>query len=272
MSVYYIIGSVVIGLGMLSIVFYLTSMLEKNKQRKSTRLALAGDRVQKYQRYLHVLPADTLPQDIQAILIEESIYNLKQILAVGPDPKASRLLTEAQEQQKKLKQQPVKPAQVPKAKSMREANEFKLHFKNLFKLLKYIGKTRKQHTTSINKNFKVLQSLFVETGAKVHLDIAETATQQSKLKLAMHHFKLASGEYARADSKKFAKQIRDLKVKVQAIDQQLKSNQPVIEPDAAEGESQSTDIDNQAKPQKKDRGLSRMFDEQASNQARRSLR
>ena len=264
MSMTYIILSVLIGLVLLGSVLYVSYLFESMKSRKAMLLAKAGDKVQKYQKFLDILPEGTLPKEVQMVLIEEIIHNLQQILKIDQDPKANRLLQSALEQQKIIAKQKDKPPKVPKAKDMQAAKEIQLHFKNLFKLLKFIGATRKHHTKVINKNLKILQNLYVETGAKVHRDTAEAAIQQSKSKLALYHLNQAIAEYARTDAKKFTNEIKALRNRANQLDQAMKQQKKETQA------KQDKEAPTTSKP-KKDRGLDRMFDENASNSAKKRL-
>ena len=262
MSVFYITVSVIVGLIVLGGIFYISYLFETMKQRKAILLSRAGDKVQKYQRFLECFQEGVLPKEVQMVLIEEIIHNLNQILKLDTtDSKASRMMEEALAQQKSIEKMKNAPPQVPKVKDMQGAKEIQLQFKNLFKLLKYIGKTRKVHTKTINKNLKILQSLFVETAATVHRKTAEQAIAQNKGKLALYHLNLAIGEYARTDSRTFAKQIKDLRSRAQQLDAQLK--------EAKRGQQPKKEtIENT----KKDRGLGRMFDEDAEMSAKKNMR
>lgn len=262
MSAFYIILSVVFGLMLLGGIFYISHLIETAKQRQALLLSKTADRVQKFQRFLDCFEDGVLPKEIKLVLIEEILYNLRNMKRLNrEDSRTNRLVEQAEEQHRDIMKSPDKPPNPPKVKDLAGAKEIQLQFKNLFRLLAYIGKTRKQHTKIINKNLKLLQSLFVETGVSVHRNIASSAAQQNKAKLALYHLNLAIGEYARVDSKKFAGQIKELRMQIANIEKQSKSEKPKETP-KKEAQEQK----------KKDRGLDRMFDQQAEMSAKRNMR
>jgi len=262
MSITYIVVSIAAGLAILGGIFYVSFLFENQKKRNAMLIAKANDRAQKYQKFLDCFQADVLPKDIKLVLIEEVLFNLKNAQRLNTsDSRTARLVDEAEVNHKDILKSQDKPPQVPKVKDLSAAKEVQLQFKNLFRLLNYIGKTRKIHTKVINKNLKVLQSLFVETGVSVHRSIAEAAATQSKNKLALYHLNQAIGEYARVDAKKFAGQIKELRLRIAAVDQTPK----------AAAQANNAEPAAPAKPAKKDRGLDRMFDDKASSEAKRNM-
>lgn len=261
MSVFYVGIAVIVGLILLGGLFYISYMLETRKKRQAMIVSSAYDKITKYQRFLDVFPQGVLPKEIQLLLIEEIMNHIKTIKkSNGNDARAPRLEEQAQQHHKDIMKLPNKPPVAPMVKDLAAAKEVQMQFKNLFRLLSFIGKTRKQHRKTINNNIKTLHTLFVETGVNVHRNIAEQAAQQSKGKLALHHLNQAIGEYARVDPKKYADKIKALRQQIASMEK-LYKNQPVQQPEQPAA----------AKPEKKDRGLDRMFDQQEAMKARRNI-
>lgn len=262
MSGFYIFLSIMTGLTILGGVFYISHLIETAKQRQALLMSKTAERVHKFQRFLDCFQEGVLPKEIKLVLIEEILFNLRKMLSMNSqDGRTLRLLEQAETQHSDILKSPDHPPKVPRVKDLANAKEIQLQFKNLFRLLSYIGKTRKQHTKIINKNLTVLQSLFVETGVSLHKTIAESAAQQNKSKLALYHLNQAMGEYARVDSKKFASQIKELRQQILNFEKQINNTKPetTVKKEAAE-------------QKKKDRGLDRMFDQQAELSAKRNMR
>lgn len=264
MSVFYTIAIVVLGLIIVGSIFYISFKLENAQQRKALLASKAADRMQKYHRFLNCFEEGVLPKDVKLVLIEEVLHNLRSMRKLdAANPRTARLLEEAESQHQQILKSESKPAKVPKARNQAAVKEIQLQFKNLFRLLNHIGKTRKVHAKTINKNLKILQSLFVETGVTLHRNIAEAAIQQEKHKLAIYHLNQAIGEYARTDAKTFTSQIKELKQRAASLEQQLKTSHQ---------KQQASESSDSASKTKKDRGLDRMFDEQAAASAKKKMR
>jgi len=256
------IVSIAGGLVTLAVLATVIVMLENNSKRKAKLKDKILQRIKTYQNLLTSFDPKLMPIPVRSLLLDEILLGLNSIEKLdSQDNWVQRQIVVTNDEINQLKHAKA-PSKNPtvKAQALRETQQ---RLQHLVKVLQFIGRSRRSRRTLVAEQIKELSSLYVRIGVNTHQQIAEQALSQSKHKVALHHLNQALAQYSRSNHRKFVKEIEQLRQKVQTVTQQLSSSQ-----------QQAMQAQAQAKvdPNKKDRGLDRMFDEQAASTARRSLR
>lgn len=219
MSTELIIAVVVLGLGGLVGLFYVSQSIEKQRRQKALLIASLSDQSFRLQRLLDFIPPAYLSRDIRQVLLRQIKARFDRLVELAPgNEKIAKKLESCNAQLAELQTPPTAPPPAPAFKSPDEANELRTLLQELSKVIESFAQSKIIPATDAQKYLHAIQGSFIEASLNYFLQLGNTARQQKKPKLAIHHFQKALAELQKRNQQgAFRERIEQIKQVIEEL-------------------------------------------------------
>ena len=237
MSTEMIVVLSIVGLGALIGLFYVSHAIEKQRRQRALLIANLSDYAFRMQRLLDFIPAAYLSSDIRMLLLKQIKKRLEKLVELAPDNDKYR---------KKLNSCDAQISDVgtagttkpPALKNAEEANELRTLLQELSKVIENFAVHKVISASDARKYLLSLQASFIDANLNYYLQMAQTARQENKPKLAIHHYQKAAAEMAKRNKNgQYNEKLEQIKAIISELNAQAGVEE---EPVATEGNSELT--------------------------------
>lgn len=194
MSTELIIILSILGLGGLIGLFYVSHAVEKQRRQKALMIANLSDYAYRLQRLLDYIPAAYLNKDIRILLLNQIKKRMDKLIELAPsNDKFRKKLDSCIAQISDIHSSAV-PPQAPQLKTPEEASELRTLLQELSKVIEHFAQTKIIAVTDAQKHLASIQASFIEANLNYLMQMGQTARQEKKPKLAIHHYQKAMAE------------------------------------------------------------------------------
>ncbi|HVL01108.1 MAG TPA: hypothetical protein VM553_14925 [Dongiaceae bacterium] len=252
MSMELIIALAVLGLGGLIGLFYVSHSIEKQRRQKALLVASLSDQGFRLQRLLDFIPAAYVSKDIRHVLLTQVQQRFNKLVELAPDnEKFTKKLESCNAQILELQNSPMQ-IPPPAFKSPEEANELRTLLQELSRVIENLAQNKMIPAGDAQKHMHAIHNSFIEASLNYFLQMGNTARQQKKPKLAIHHYQKAMAEMQKRNQQgTHTAQIEQIKLLI--AEQQQASQQETGIPAPTQGQEQGAS--------ELDQGLNELMDE-----------
>lgn len=194
MSIELIIVLAVLGLGGLIGLFYVSHAIETQRRKKTLLIASLSDQGFRLQRLLDFIPAAYLSKEIRLVLLNQVQQRFIRLVELAPDKeKFGKKLASCEAQIAELQTVP-QQLPPPSFKSPDEANELRSLLQELSRVIESLAQSKVIPGTEAQRHLNSIHASFIEASLNYFLQMGNTARQQKKPKLAVHHYQKAVAE------------------------------------------------------------------------------
>lgn len=211
-----IIGVIVAGLflGFL----YVSHTNEKKRRQQALLTANLTDKIHQLERLIQGTPPAYLSKELKVVLLNECLKRADKLQEIALDSgKAKKLLEQIKQQIADTQADQTKhPA--PQLKSPEEANQARTHLMAIHKVLEALAQAGTIPPSEASKHLQQIQDTYLESSVNHTLHLAHQAEQDSKFKLAMHHYQKAIGELTKRNQhSRFNEKIAQLRERIRDL-------------------------------------------------------
>lgn len=207
-----------LGLGCLVGLFYISHAMEKQRRKKALLIASLSDFAFRLQRLLDFIPAAYTSKEVRLLVLGQMRKRMEKLTQLAPDnDKFSKKLSSCNAQITDLQTaQPV--PQAPQLKTPDEANELRAMLQELSKVIEYFAQAKVITVAEAQQHLAAIQQSFIEANLNYLLQMGQTARQDKKPKLALHHYQKALAEMVkRNQNDKYEDRIQKLKILLEEL-------------------------------------------------------
>lgn len=231
MSTELIVVLSILGVGGLIGLFYVSHAIEKQRRQKALMVANLSDYAFRLQRLLDFIPAAYLSKDVRVLLLNQIKKRMEKLVEIAPENEKFKKKLDSCSAQIADIQSSAVPPQAPQLKTPDEANELRTLLQELSKVIEHFAQTKAITVADAQKHLASIQSGFLEANLNYMLQMGQTARQEKKPKLAIHHYQKAMAEMAKRNADgRYNEQLQQLKHLVA----ELQSEAGVVETTEAE--------------------------------------
>lgn len=211
MSTELIVVASILGFGGLIGLFYVSHAIEKQRRQKALMIANLSDYAFRLQRLLDFIPVAYLNKDVRLLLLSQIHKRLERLVELTPgNDKFSKKLESCDAQIADVQSSAI-PPQAPHLKTPEEANELRTLLQELSKVIEYFTQTKVISAADAQKYLNAIQASFIEANINYMLQMGQSARQEKKPKLAIHHYQKAVAEMSkRNQSGKYTEKLQQL--------------------------------------------------------------
>ncbi len=236
MSTELIIAAVILALGGLIALFYISHSIEQKRRQKALLVASLNDQGFRLQRLLDFIPPAYLGKDIRHLLLKQIKIRFDRLVELAPgNEKYAKKQASCDAQLAELQSA---AAQIPPPafKSPEEANELRTMLQELSKVIETFAHSKVIPANEAQKHLVSIQASFIEASLNYFLQMGNTARQQKKPKLAIHHYQKALAEMQKRNQQGAYKEKME-QVKLIINELQVESGQEIA-PVASQGHNE----------------------------------
>lgn len=213
MSTEMIVVASILGFGALIGLFYVSHAIEKQRRQKALMIANLSDYAFRLQRLLDFIPDAYLNKDVRLLLLGQIHKRLERLVELTPgNDKFTKKLESCNAQIADV-QSSGAPAQIPQLKTPEEANELRVLLQELSKVIEHFVQTKAIAVGEAQKHLNAIQLSFVEANINYMLQMGQSARQEKKPKLAIHHYQKAVGEMTKRNQNgKYTEKLKQLQL------------------------------------------------------------
>lgn len=213
MSTEMIVVASILGLGALIGLFYVSHAIEKQRRQKALMIANLSDYAFRLQRLLDFIPDAYLNKDVRLLLLGQIHKRLEKLVELTPgNDKFTKKLESCNAQIADV-QASGAPAQVPQLKTPEEANELRVLLQELSKVIEHFVQTKAIAVADAQKHLNAIQTSFIEANINYMLQMGQSARQEKKPKLAIHHYQKAMAEMSKRNQNgKYTEKLKQLQL------------------------------------------------------------
>ena len=223
MSIELIIVLAVLGVGGLIGLFYVSHAIETQRRKKALLIASLSDQGFRLQRLLDFIPAAYVSREIRLILLNQIQQRFVRLVELAPDKEKFGIKLASCEAQ--IAELQTNPPQLPPPafKSPEEANELRSLLQELSRVIETLAQNKAIPGAEVQRHLHSIHNSFIEASLNYFLQMGNTARQQKKPKLAIHHYQKAVAEMVKRNQQGvYAAQIDQIKLLI--AEQQEVSN------------------------------------------------
>lgn len=211
MSTGLIAVAVVVGIGLIMGLFYVSHSIEKQKAKRALLIANLSEKAHRLQMLIDKVPPAYLPKELKLVILNEIKNRYEKLVEAAPgNGKFKKQLDSATVQISDVQASNDKPP-APQFKTPQEANQIKASLQELSKAVEAFVKTGKIQAADGQTMLSKIQLSFVEANVNYLISQGEQAKREDKPKLALHHFQKALGELTKRNKgQKYSERIAQL--------------------------------------------------------------
>ncbi|MEJ2680791.1 MAG: hypothetical protein P8176_08230 [Gammaproteobacteria bacterium] len=203
----WIIPIMSVGIAGIFAALYIVSSLERIRTNRSIKIGTWQDRAHRLQHLLAASPPNALTHAVKQAGYTEIQRCLLEVLKLNShNSTARKRLTEVNEALKKLPSEPPATLKLDPIRTLDELKEVRQQLTNLFNFVHIAAKTKRLDVTAAKQELDILKNLFTEAGVSYYLNAAKAEENQKKYHAALHHYKMALGEYKKSNTNNLYKE------------------------------------------------------------------
>lgn len=184
----------ILGLVTLVGLFYLNNALEEQRRRKAIVIAELSDFTFRLQRLLDFIPSAYINKDIRLLILTQMLMRLEKLVQLDPGNERFSKRLESCRAQLAEAQTPQLEPEPPQLGSPDEANELRTLLQELSRVIESFAQAKVIPVAVARQHLKSIQQSFIEANLNYLTQMAQTARQEKKYRLAQHHYRKALAE------------------------------------------------------------------------------
>lgn len=192
--------SVLGGAGLIGL-FYISHSIEKQRRQRALMIANLSDYAFRLQRLLDSIPPAYLGKDIQLVLLGQIKKRMEKLKQLAPNnDKFRKKLDSTNEQIAEISGATTKQAK-PQLKNPEEANQIRVLLQELSKVIEGYTQNKVLTVDEARKHLTFIQASFIDANLNFLLQVAESARQEKKTKVAILNYEKALAEMKKRNKK-----------------------------------------------------------------------
>jgi hypothetical protein len=234
-----IVIAVFICLFILVAVTFTLQQIEKSNAEKSALIAALKTQTRNFQQLLDGFPDGFLNRDLKLLVCQCIAESLEQLLRVDrSNPQHQQLQRQMTERTAQLQAQPADQGQYQNLNNPAQMQEVQKLLNNLFNVVQRLYQNKRINVAQAETYSAQIQRLVTRVALDAHLNAAQQAMGERKLRLAIHHYGQAVDKMSKDNTDGlFTTQIATYQQRMQeldVLDQQLQKQQQATSANSAE--------------------------------------
>lgn len=222
--------SVVVGIGLILGLFYISHTIEQQKAKRALMIANLSDKAHRLQRLIDMVPAAYMPAELKVLILNQIKSRYEKLIEIAPGNNRFKKNLESVNSQIADSQANTEKPPAPQFKTPQEAAEIKTSLQELGKAVEAFVKTGALTATAGQKHLATIQQAFVEANVNYLIGQGDEARRGNKAKLAKHHYQKAIAELTKRNKGNiYGDRIAQLKQTVSELGDQEEVAKPAAE-------------------------------------------
>lgn len=195
-----VILSIVGGAGLIGL-FYVSHTIEKQRRQRALLIANLSDYAFRLQRLLDAIPPPYMGKDIQLLLLGQIKKRMERLRALAPgNDKFRKKLDAVNEHIAEVSASTAKQTK-PQIKNPEEANQLRSLLQDLSKIIENLTQNKIITVEDARKHLAFVQTSYLDANLNHLLQMAESARQEQKPKVAILNYEKALVEMKKRNKK-----------------------------------------------------------------------
>jgi len=195
-----VILSIVGGAGLIGL-FYVSHTIEKQRRQRALLIANISDYAFRLQRLLDAIPPAYTGKDIQLLLLGQIKKRMERLRELAPaSDKFRKKLDAANEQIAEISAATAKQTK-PQIKTPEEANQLRTLLQDLSKIIENLTQNKVITVEEARKHLAFVQTSYLDANLNHLLQMAQSARQENKPKVAILNYEKALTEMKKRNKK-----------------------------------------------------------------------
>lgn len=204
--------------------------IEKANAKKSALIAALKAQTRNFQQLLEGFPEGFLSRDLKLLVCQCIGEGLEQLVRIDrTNPQHQQVQRQLNERVAQLQALPADQSQYQALNNPAQMQELQKLLNNLYNVVQRLYQNKRLNEAQAESYSKQVQRLATRLGLDTHLNIAQQALGERKLRLAIHHYGQAIEKMAKDNADgAFTAQIEAYRARCQeldTLDQQLQKQQ-----------------------------------------------
>lgn len=201
MSTELIVVLSVLGIAGLIGLFYVSHSIEKQRRQRALLIANLSDYAFRLQTLLDTIPPAYTGKDIQLLLLGEIRKRMERLKELAPsNDKFRKKLDSTAEQMAEISAATTKHTK-PQLKNPEEANQLRIQLQQLSKIIENLTQNKVLAVADARRHLAFIQASFIEANLNYLIQLAESARQEGKPKVAILNYEKAIAEMKKRNQK-----------------------------------------------------------------------
>ncbi|MCG8317393.1 MAG: hypothetical protein MI976_29600 [Pseudomonadales bacterium] len=204
--------AVIVGIGLIMGLFYVSHSIEKQKAKKALMIANLSEKAHRLQRLIDHVPAAYMPTELKVLILNEIKNRYEKLTELVPEnAKFKKAKNGIINQISDCQASNDKPPP-PQFKTPQEAAEIKASLQQLSKTVEAFVQNGAIQASKGQQHLGNIQKAFVEANVNYIIGQGDAARRENKLKLAVHHYQKATAELTKRNKgNQYSDRIEQLK-------------------------------------------------------------
>lgn len=210
--------AVVVGIGLILGLFYISHTIEKQKAKRALMIGNLSERAHLLQRLLENVPPAYIPKDLKLLILKEIKVRYEKLAALAPgNGKFQKQLNGTLDQISQTQNSNESPP-TPRFSTPKEAAEIKSALQSLSKAVEAFVKSGSLPAAAGQQHLHNIQRSFVEANVNYLVAQGDLARREGKEKVAVLNYQKAINELSkRNQDKRYSARIEQIKATLAAL-------------------------------------------------------
>jgi len=204
------------------IILYIINSLEKARTKKAIQCTELQSRIMRLHQLFEGVPPSVLSQTVKLAGQKEILSHLLTLKKI--DPKSTKFDSKVKESQviiEEIQKQAQSPLKIDPINNPEELKDIRKKLTALFTFIQNSVKLGTLSPAAAKEEMDKLKQLFTESGAQYYLKVADNEYKQKKLRIALHHYKMAANEFKKANKPSaYGQQIQAINQKIELVEKE----------------------------------------------------
>lgn len=208
----------VLGIAGLIGLFYVSHSIEKQRRQRALLIANISDYAFRLQALLDTIPPAYTGKDIQLLLLGEIRKRMERLKELAPsNDKFRKKLDSTLEQMAEISAATTKHTK-PQLKNPEEANQLRIQLQQLSKIIENLTQNKVLAVADARRHLAFIQASFIEANLNFLIQLAESARQEGKPKVAILNYEKAIAEMKKRNQKgAYNERIEQIRATINAL-------------------------------------------------------